>query len=69
MLFRRKQPRCCAWCAHAGRIDDHQMICRRKGVVAAADQCRQFRYDPLKRVPARPKPQSFDKFREGDFQL
>ena len=45
------------------------MICRRKGIVAAADQCRRFRYDPLKRVPARPKPQTFDRFHAGDFQL
>lgn len=69
MLFRKKVPHCCAYCVHAGHIDDHQMICRRKGIVAAADQCRRFRYDPLKRVPARPKPQTFDRFHAGDFQL
>ena len=69
MVFRKKVPRYCAYCVHAGRIDEHQMVCRRKGIVAAADQCRHFRYDPLKRVPSRPKPQSFEKFRNQDFQL
>ena len=69
MLFRKKLPHYCAYCVHAGRIDEHQMICQKKGVVAAADQCRRFRYDPLKRVPVRPKPQRFNRFREQDFQL
>lgn len=69
MLFRKKMTRYCAYCIHAGKINEHEMICRKKGVVAAADQCRSFRYDPLKRIPARPKPQTFEKFKEQDFTL
>ena len=69
MLFRKRVPRCCAHCAHAGKINEHEMICRKKGVVAAADQCHSFRYDPLKRIPARPKPQNFDRFKDQDFTL
>ena len=69
MLFRKKLPRHCAYCIHAGKMSDHEMICRKKGVVAAADQCRRFRYDPLKRIPVRPKPQRFDKLTQQDFTL
>ena len=69
MLFRKQVHHCCAHCVHAGRISEHEMVCRKRGIVAAADQCRSFRYDPLKRVPSRPKPQSFEKYREQDFTL
>lgn len=69
MLFRKKMPRYCVYCVHAGKLSEHEMICRKKGVVAAADQCRRFQYDPLKRVPARPQPPRFDKFTSQDFTL
>lgn len=31
------------------------MICQKYGVVPVEHHCRKFRYDPLKRVPARPQ--------------
>ena len=55
MLFRKKIERYCAYCAFAGKISEDQMICQKCGVVPASHQCRRFRYDPLKRVPPRPK--------------
>ena len=56
MLFRKKIDRYCTYCQFAGKIDEDSVICRFCGVVPAAHHCRRFRYDPLKRVPSRPKP-------------
>lgn len=69
MLFRKKIDRRCAYCAFAGKISDEQMICQKCGVVPSSHQCRRFRYDPLKRVPARPKAQDFSKYEEKDYSL
>ena len=69
MVFRKKISHYCAYCAHAGRIDEHQLICSKKGIVAAADQCFRFRYDPLKRIPPRPKAPTLKRYDDKDFQL
>lgn len=53
MLFRKKIDRHCAYCQFAGRIDEDTMICQFCGVVPCEHQCRRFRYDPLRRIPAR----------------
>lgn len=46
------------------------MICQKYGVVPASHHCRKFRYDPLKRVPARPAaPKALEKLEEKDFSL
>lgn len=69
MLFRKKIDQYCAYCAHAGRLGEDQMICAKKGIVQSGNRCRRFRYDPLKRVPPRPKAKSFRKFSDQDFTL
>lgn len=44
----------CKYCEHAETLTDpDKMLCSRHGVVEASHICRRFRYDPLKRVPAR----------------
>ena len=60
MLFRKKIDRYCTYCQFAGKIDEDSVICRFCGVVPAMHRCRRFRYDPLKRVPSRPRPHSSD---------
>ncbi len=53
-LFQKSiEPRC-AYCAHGRALDQEQILCVKKGVMAAGSHCRSFRYDPLKRVPPRP---------------
>ena len=69
MLFRKKMDRLCAYCQHAGRMDDDHVICQYKGVVCAEGQCRRFRYDPLKRIPPRMKAKSFEALEKEDFSL
>lgn len=69
MLFRKKMDRCCAYCQFAGKINEEQVICRKCGIVPSTHQCRRFRYDPLKRVPPRPKAQDFSNYDQKDYSL
>ena len=68
-LFRKNiEPRC-AYCTKGSAISEHEVICQRKGVVAAEFHCRGFRYDPLKRVPPRPVKLETSKLTEDDFKI
>lgn len=69
MLFRKKIPRSCLYCQFSARINDEQMLCTKKGIVSADSQCRKFRYDPIKRIPARPKALDLSRYEEDDFSL
>ena len=54
LLRKDIEPRC-TYCAHGSPLADGKRIaCRKRGVRDAADHCRSFRYDPLRRVPAKP---------------
>lgn len=46
-------PRCC-YCVLCSVLNERQMLCRKHGVVDAGYQCKNFRYDPLKRIPTKP---------------
>ena len=53
LLRKDIEPRC-TYCAHGSPLADGKRIaCRKRGVMDAADHCRSFRYDPLRRVPAK----------------
>ena len=53
-LFQKSiEPRC-AYCAHGRELEADQIVCPKKGVMAAGSHCHSFKYDPLKRVPPRP---------------
>lgn len=69
MLFRRKIQRSCQYCDHGAQIDAEQVVCTKKGLVCASGGCRRFRYDPLKRIPPRPKALDFSRFDQEDFSL
>ena len=69
MLFRKDiEPRC-GYCARGTVVNDREVACPRKGVVAVEYHCRAFRYDPLKRVPPRPVKLDTAGLREEDFQI
>ena len=56
MLFRKKiEPRC-AYCTKGSPLNENEVACVKRGIVDAAFHCGGFCYDPLKRVPARPRP-------------
>ena len=68
-LFQKKiEPRC-AYCAHGRTLGEDQIICPKKGVMAAGSHCRGFKYDPLKRVPPRPAKLTGLDLNDGDFKL
>jgi hypothetical protein len=69
MLFRKKiEPRC-AYCTKGRTIDEEQVACIKKGIVAPEDHCPSFVYDPLRRVPPRPVKLSADKLSREDFEV
>ena len=62
LLRKDIEPRC-TYCAHGSPLADGKRIaCRKRGVMDAADHCRSFRYDPLRRVLR-------EKFTNADFSL
>jgi hypothetical protein len=46
---------------------DDQIICKKHGVTDKTDNCRSYKYDPLKRVPVKIK--LADNYTEEDFKL
>ena len=69
MLFRKKIDPRCAYCAKGARINDEEVACVKRGIVAPEYHCGGFRYDPLKRVPPRPIKLDTGKLQEADFSL
>ena len=69
MLFRKKLPRSCSYCACGTRVGDEQVLCTKRGVVSVYYACRKFVYDPCKRVPPKPKAPDFEKYNDTDFSL
>lgn len=69
MLFKKDMDPRCAYCKRGAVLDEERVMCIRKGVVAADDRCRRFRYDPLKRVPPKPLAANFSHLKEEDFSL
>ena len=59
----------CAYCTYGTKLNDEQVLCIKKGVVAMEGKCRKFTYDPCKRIPAKPKALDFDKYIEEDVSL
>ena len=69
MLFRKDiEPRC-AYCKKGNALSDREVICVKRGIVAAEDSCRAFRYDPMKRVPPRPVKLNTEKLSAEDFMI
>ena len=69
MLFRKKMPRSCDYCANGTMISNDQVLCSKHGVVSIYYKCRKFIYDPCKRVPVKAKALDFKKFDDEDFTL
>ncbi len=69
MLFSKNILPRCAYCQLGRPLGGAQIICVKKGVMTVDDSCRKFRYDPLKRVPPRPKTPDFSRLKEDDFLL
>ena len=56
----------CEYCHFGRRVADRQTIlCVKRGAVAATYCCKNYEYDPLKRIPAR-RPQPLQKPQSGE---
>ena len=66
-LFSKREARCetCARCAFSA--DSDRLLCGKKGLVARDGHCHAYRYDPLKRIPA--KAPDLPKLQKEDFSL
>lgn len=69
MLFRKRIPKSCAYCANGTKIGDEQILCTKRGVTSVYSQCRKFSYDPCKRIPKKPKAMDFQKYDNADYSL
>lgn len=70
MLFRKKMPEDCQYCARSAAMDQEEVyLCSQYGVVKRRDICSKFQYDPCKRIPLKPKTMDFSKYDEEDFTL
>lgn len=69
MLFRKKIERSCSYCVYGVRLEEDQILCSKKGIRSEDDKCMRFRYDPCKRIPAKPKAVDFSKYQSEDFSL
>ena len=68
-LFQKKIDPRCAYCTHGHSLGEDQVICQKRGVMAAGSHCRSFRYDPLKRVPPRPAALAGTDLKDEEFRL
>lgn len=69
MLFRKRIEKSCTYCRFGTMLEENLALCTKRGVVSAERKCRKFRYDPLKRVPSKPKALDFSKYDKEDFSL
>ncbi|MCX7614994.1 MAG: hypothetical protein N2Z65_04500 [Clostridiales bacterium] len=68
MVVRKNIEHYCSYCAHSKPLDDEYVSCRKRGVVAVDYKCSRFKYDPLKRVPPKPKTLS-ENYLDSDFYI
>lgn len=67
-VFNKKLPHHCEYCVF-GNVSQfaNEVLCKKKGITALQDSCRHYKYDPLKREPAKAK--VADNYKPEDFLL
>ena len=69
MLFRKRIEKSCSYCQYGTSLGDGLTLCIKRGVVSSDRKCRKFVYDPINRVPVKPKTLDFTKYNEEDYKL
>ena len=69
MIFRKNMDPRCAYCQRGQQINDREVACVKRGIVAPEYHCAAFVYDPLRRVPPRPMKLDMDKLTSEDFEI
>ena len=67
-VFNKKLQHRCEYCVH-GTLSEfaNEVLCKKKGITSIQDSCRHYKYDPLKREPAKAK--IADNYKPEDFLL
>lgn len=68
-LFREKVEPACCYCTYGFEIGVYINCTKKKKLMECDGKCRRFQYDPLKRVPSKPKALDFSKYEEYDYSL
>lgn len=68
-MFRKNIEKNCAYCRYGTMLNDGSVACQKRGSAPADGKCWSFTYDPLKRVPSKPKALDFSKYNQEDFSL
>lgn len=50
-------------------LEDDFVLCSKRGLVTPNKKCRKFAYDPLRRIPTKPKTLDFNNYNEEDYSL
>jgi hypothetical protein len=69
MLFRKRLEKSCTYCRYGTILEEGFVLCTKRGIVSADCKCRKFCYDPIKRIPTKPKALNFEKYNNKDFTL
>ena len=69
MLFTKKIDPKCDYCQRGKAIEPGIILCKKRGVTQPGNACPSFRYDPLKRVPPRPRLPDLSRLKDEDFIL
>lgn len=66
--FNKKLPHYCEYCVHGICSEfSNEVLCKKHGITNTKDSCRHYKYDPLKRDPAKVK--ISDNYTPEDFSL
>ena len=71
-LFQQKIDPRCVYCTKSTKsilLNESQILCEIKGIMSPESHCRNFSYDPLKRVPPRPLSMDFKQLNDEDFSI
>ena len=59
----------CKYCCYGTALDDDEIICIKRGVMAGHGSCSAFRYEPTKRVPEALPNLDDSELSEDDFSI
>ncbi len=65
-MFKKNMPPSCAYCAVGVLVND-KILCVKYGITNSKNNCKKFKYDPLKRIPKTSK--KILHFDEEDFKI
>lgn len=68
LSFSKKTEKYCQYCVHGKYLEyTDEVFCAKKGFVNKFSKCIKYKYDPIKRMPIKARPNS--SFKKEDFEL